>query len=127
MREQLRLKLKLKEKRKLKADIKSILEEKLRKQLNDACHKNKLLKNALLRKQVKRCLLTSTRSVFGCRMVAVSKIKSCVEAKKALCGFSPSSAVVLTDDNIKVLKETGLKGVFGKISLVTLKFELTCH
>ena len=108
-REQLRLKLK--EKQKLKADIKSYLENKLRKQLNYACHKNELLKNALLRKQVKCCLLTATKSVFGYKMVAVSKIKSCVEAKKALCDFLPSSTVVLTDDN-KTIKRNWFEGSF---------------
>ena len=43
-------------------------------------------------------------------------------AKKALVQFLPSMPAVLSENVVKVVKETNLKGVFGTLSVVTITF-----
>ena len=110
----------VKAKQKLRVHVKSNIQNSVRRKLNVVCHQNQLLKEAFI--EIKRRQLTTNKFCRTVRkMMSSTKLKNSCEAKRALLNFLCSIPAVLMESNINLIKETNLEGVFGKVSVVSLK------
>ena len=122
----IRNKQRVKQKAAALAKGKRIEEEEMRKsqllqvKLNAARHQNEVLKEVL---NLKRKRTETTNNFRAMPKTGIKSFKHLSQqtARKALVNFLPSMPVILYENVISSIKETGLKGTFGSLSIVKLK------